>query len=94
MKVFCLKEGQGKTTELLQLAKNKNGYIVCQNPDSVFSFAKQHEITINFPLSYAEFLEGKYLVGGVKHIYIDDIDRLLNRISKCQIKAITITDIN
>lgn len=94
MEIIYDGRGMGKTIKLLEMANNYNGYIVSNNPLDLAKMAKSKNYTINFPLSYDEFVTKKYYAKGVKRIYIDNVDLLLEYMSSVQISAITLTNIN
>jgi len=94
MEVIRKPIGAGKTTELIKMANGYNGYIVCRSKDAAsytFALARFLKCEINFPITYDEFLNGKYCGAGCKKFFIDDADELLFRISKIPIEAITIS---
>ena len=95
MKVIVEPRRGGKTTALIKLADNNNGYIVCE------SVAESHRImdtavymgcNINLPISYHEFMHSAYYAGGVEKFFIDNVDRFLQSLTCVPIMAVTITD--
>jgi len=84
-----------KTTEIIKMAKN-NDVIVCCNTVEVHKLmnqAKELNIKINPPITFEEFLERKYSATILTQILIDNLDRCLNKISKANVKAITLRDL-
>lgn len=94
MKVICKARRAGKTTDIIKACKEYGGYIVCRNHEECYRVAKvAQEIGVNipFPMSYDEFLNGLYYIPGTKCLHIDDIDMLLQQISKVPIHTVSIT---
>lgn len=87
-----------KTTKLIEMAAEAESrgevcYIVCHNRAEAYriaSIAKRKELTIGFPLTYDEFLDRKYHGGHIHHVYIDNAEQLLQRLSLVPIEAMTI----
>ena len=98
MKVIYKPKGKGKTTELIKLAHNSGGYIVCLSQDEctrVFHYAKEIGYDIKFPISFNEFLNKQYHHCGIREFYIDNVDELIRRLSPTvKIGAITFNDDN
>jgi hypothetical protein len=95
MKVICRDTGKGKTKKLIELASKEDGYIVCLNHKEAYRISQQAikmKKEIPFPLTFDEFLNGRFCAGNIKSFYIDDVDMLLNIISKnVPVNAITYT---
>lgn len=82
MRVLTGKRGSGKTTKLIMLAHNNNGYIVVQSPEEasrVYTEAKKIGCLIHFPLTYGEIYRGEYYGKGVRKLHIDNIDSFLSQ---------------
>lgn len=59
MNKIILNRGDGKTTELIHLADNYNGYIVCKSIDGandIQNYANSIGCKINLPITYDEFI--------------------------------------
>ena len=84
--------GLGKTTKLIKQCSKYGGYIVCHSireASRIHEEALQLDLDINLPITYEEFLKGRY-GAGCKQFYIDNVDILLQQISKLPIKGISI----
>lgn len=96
MQVFYSPIGSGKTTELIKLASENGGYIVCANThrrQQIFAQAKSLGLPINFPLTFDDFLENRFCARNIKSFLIDEVESLLLKLAKGpRISAITITD--
>lgn len=85
MKIIYDKPHTGKTTELIKRCAENGGYIVCMNKfsrDDIMSMAKEIKVKIPYPLTFSEFLRGRYYPQGVKRVYIDNADMLIKTIAK------------
>lgn len=94
---FILRSRQaGKTTELIKMADNHDGYIVCHDRNAAkntFELAKKLGATINFPLTFEDLRKMQYHAKGVRKIYIDNLDLLLPHLAPdVEIDACTIND--
>lgn len=98
MKVIELERLKGKTTELINLADHRKGYIVCHSRDEahrIFSEAKRLNKNISLPITYSEFEEYR----GFPHMefFFDNFDMYIqSKISGIfagkNIGAITLTE--
>jgi hypothetical protein len=84
----------GKTLELIKRVDDHNGYIVCINMiecERVFRFAQKSGFNINMPVTWADFLNGKFrgYRGGM--IYFDNIDLMLQNSTGATIGGVTLT---
>ena len=94
MKKIILDRGKGKTTELIKLANNYNGYIVCMNRDEAFcvsKMAKERDFNINFPITFQELIDGNFHPQGVKKLWIDNVEELLYVLTRHRVKIGAIT---
>jgi hypothetical protein len=74
-----------KTTELIEIASQEGGYIVCHNREEAYRISKTAEEIgkqIPFPITYDEYLNGSFCGKNIKAFYIDNVDLLLSRIAK------------
>jgi len=95
MDTIITERGGGKTTELIKLANKRGLYIVCQNPDNLASYAQRLKIDIYHPLSFDEYLDGRFNGRAIKEIIIDNADDLLKYVAQklgTRISAISITN--
>jgi len=84
MKVIHKPRRTGKTTELIKIASQEGGYIVCYSYEEVYRISKTAEEMgeqILFPITYDEFLNGSFCSKNIKAFYIDNVELLLSRIS-------------
>ena len=87
----------GKTYELIKKANNYNGYIVTMHKhacDNIMRLAEKHNFKINFPLTIDEFIRGEFYSQGVKKIYFDNADLILQSLANnrnVSVEAITLT---
>lgn len=90
-----MKKGEGKTDELIKLSAKNGGYIVCRSmtlSEGILYRAKQLGLRIPMPITYEEFINKRYLGRGIKSFLIDDVDVLLQYMTKVTISAITLTE--
>lgn len=85
--------GCGKTTELIRLCARHGGYIVTRNQILAIDI-QQHAIklglNIPLPITYSEFLSGKYCGKNIKNFYIDDVDVMISQFANgVNINAVT-----
>lgn len=95
MEIIMGNRNSGKTTKLIEEAHKYNGYIVAidrQDADRIYKQAMMMDKDINYPLTYAEFIGNRYYDRGVRHIYIDNAEMLLQRMTNVPITAITINN--
>jgi len=94
-KFIILDRQKGKTTQLIKMADNYDGYIVCANREIAkytADMARKMGAKIHFPMTIREILKGKYYPHGVKKIYIDNLDLMLHEIAPGLITAaVTLT---
>lgn len=94
MELIIKGRNAGKTTALIEKAANYNGYIVCLDESRaihIITLAEKLGVKINHPLTALQFLGGNYHGPGVKRVFIDNADQLLQQICKVPIEAITLT---
>jgi hypothetical protein len=71
----------GKTTRLINMAKETGGYIVCAKPHEVADQARRMGVDIMFPLSYSEFINNRYYGKNIKGFLFDNVEDLLHEMS-------------
>ena len=84
----------GKTSRAIHVCNQNGGYIVCANHErcrAIADKAKEMGVYIPFPITAQEFFAGRYHPAGVKKIVIDDIEDVLQQVSRVPIEAITVT---
>lgn len=95
MDTIITEQGGGKTTEIIKLANKRGLYIVCQNPDDVAAFAQRLKLDIHYPLTFDEYLDGRFNNRSIKEVIIDNADNLLEYVARklgTKISAISITN--
>lgn len=96
MNVITKDRGAGKTTDLIYKASGRKGYIVCldlREARRVVEVAESMDIEINFPLTFDEFIEGRFSGRGCKELFIDNLDMMLNRLARgAVVNTVTLTN--
>lgn len=85
MKLIIKGTREGKTTEAIKLAASSNAYLVVMNRNEagrVFHEARDAGIDIHFPVTFDEFMEGRFSPRGCKAFVIDNADMLLERMGR------------
>lgn len=80
----------GKTEGILQLAQDNFSYIVCptrQDVDRLWQRAKERDLNIPQPITWAEFVGHRYRGAGIRSFLIDDLDRCIQSMTTVEIKA-------
>ena len=76
-----------KTTELIERANGTNKLIVCFSREEamrVFNDAKRMNKKIHLPITFNDFIEGRYSKRNVESILIDNIDICLKNIGNVE----------
>ncbi|GAS92672.1 hypothetical protein [Mycolicibacterium brisbanense] len=84
----------GKSHDVLTLAAEHFSYIVCvdrRHADELWRRAKHRNLDIPQPITWEEFVNGRYHGPGVNSAIIDDLDRCIQRLTHVQIKAVSLT---
>jgi hypothetical protein len=95
MKIIIKPRHGGKPTELIRLADKNDGYIVCTNRMDVHRVVERAQsmgCSINFPITFDEFLSHQYYGKGIRKFFIDNVDILLESLSHAPIEAISISE--
>ena len=82
-----------KTTRLIEHAHNKKIYIICNSNQEAHRIKYESEKMgkfILFPLTYDDFIQGRYYARNIDSFVIDNVDMLLEHLSKVPIDIITI----
>ena len=93
MTVIVGDRGTGKTTALIQESAAHWYYIVTNSHSSarlIFRMAKEMNVEIPFPLTYDEFVRCEYAGKRIHGLLIDDVDMLLQWMSRAPVKAIVV----
>lgn len=88
--------GTGRTTDLIRASADDEAhgvvsYIVCHNQEECYRISKlaqEMELHIGFPITYEEFLHGKYSGTNIDKFYIDNLHRLLARMCPIEIDTV------
>jgi hypothetical protein len=95
MMKIILARGHGKTIDAIRIAAEDGLYIVCIDRNEagrVFSCSREFGLDIPFPITFSEFLEGRFSGKGIKGFVIDNADQLLAYIARgVPVAAITMT---
>lgn len=95
MKLIIGARRAGKTTRLIRESAEKSYYIVCDSEREARLISEQARslgLDIPFPLTYREFVEGRYNVRGIKGFLIDELEFLLQFLSpRVPIASVVIT---
>lgn len=94
MKIIAKQRAAGKTTELIKIASETDGYIVCIGVDECARIASEAQdlgLKINFPITYNEFKNGEYCKKNIKAFLIDNADSYLQYITPLPIIAATVS---
>ena len=87
----------GKTTQLIKMASEANGWIVCHSRAEAERIALQAEkmgLHLFFPITYQELLENHPLNPYRAKLFIDNADLLVQFIAgRYSVEAITMTDV-
>lgn len=97
MKVILRHRNTGRTQELILMCweaekRGEISYIVCagqQEAQRIFQVAQSLETDIAFPITFEEFIHGRYSGSNVQNFFIDNADHLLQRITPVTIQAVT-----
>lgn len=84
---------KNKTTELIKLANNNAKIIVCHSKKEahrIFDYAEKIKCNIHLPITYEEFVNGRYYVPNTQSVLVDNVDMLIKYISRCEVEAITL----
>lgn len=94
MNIIHKERGTGRTTELIKRSAETHEYIVTLNRAAVLNtqeLANKMMLSIPCPLTFDEFIRGKYYSRGIKGFLIDNADIMLEYISQnVPINAITL----
>jgi hypothetical protein len=85
MKVIHKPRQAGKTTELIKIASQEGGHIVCYSHEEAYRISKTAEEIgeqILFPITYDEYLNGSFCGKNIEAFYIDNVELLLSKISR------------
>jgi hypothetical protein len=98
MKVVVRGRYDGKTSSLIRECAASSEYtlIVChsdQEARRVFQQARNMRLDIPMPITHQEFLEGRFHKTNVKAFYIDNVDMLIQALSRnVSVRTVTLTD--
>lgn len=94
MKIIVRGRALGKTTEAIKIAHEKRAYIVClhyRDAQRIADQARRMGLKIPFPITFNEFLEGRFEPRGVQRFVIDNADMLLQHAARgAAVEAVTL----
>ena len=99
MKIIITSRQGGKTTKLIEEAKKLKGYnlIICHSRKEALRLWDEIKIkgySLPLPITFEEFLDGRYYGKNINAFLIDNVDLLVQYISKgVKIHAITLTEV-
>ena len=93
MKIIRKGRGQGKTYDMIKLASENKGYILCstaQQAQHIYNLSKDMELDIHFPITYSDLplTKGQR----VDNILIDNAETFIETTVGREVSAISITD--
>jgi|WetSurMetagenome_2_1015567.scaffolds.fasta_scaffold00725_34 hypothetical protein len=95
MNIICRGRCEGKTTELIKLAHDDGGTIVCLSQDEAYRIsvkAEKMKMDISYPITFNEFIAGRFYKPGIKSLYIDNTELLIQKMARnILVKTITIS---
>ena len=84
-KMFVGGRGSGKTTECIKFAAEHNAYIVCRSQGEAHRIAVAATamgLRIPFPITYSEFVQGRFFGPNINGFVIDDVDELVRQLAR------------
>lgn len=98
MKVILRHRHTGRTQELILLCsqaeqRGEVSYIVCsghREARRLHREAHELEAPIAFPITFDEFLAGRFAEHNIDNLFIDNADQLLQIMTRVPIRAVTI----
>lgn len=95
MEKIILNKGEGKTSNLIELASKNDWTIICKDSKAIRRIVDQcihWNIDIRLPITYNEFINKDYYGRGIKGFLFDNVDDFIQYMSDTvEIKAITLT---
>jgi hypothetical protein len=95
MEIIIRPRQGGKSTEALRRAAEHFAYIVVatqQEGQELWARAKQLQLTIPQPITWAEFIKSRYYGRGVRAFVIDNLDRCIQSEHPVPVVAVTMND--
>ena len=85
--------GQGKTYDMIKLASENEGYILCsttQQAQYIYNLSKDMGVDIHFPITYSDLplTKGQR----IDNILIDNAETFIETMAGNKVSAISITD--
>lgn len=94
MRVVVAGRGEGKTDNMIVAAAYHKSYIVCPNhadAQRIWQRSQELKENIKYPISWREFINGRYYAKGVDNFIIDDLDRCIQSMTNVEIKVVSLT---
>jgi hypothetical protein len=94
MNIICRGRRTGKTIEIIKASARTWNYIVCHDLSECQRIAKiacDMNLDIPFPITFDEFIGGRFCGRNMKGLIIDNADMLLNKMARgTSVKCITL----
>ena len=93
MKVIYKGRGQGKTYDMIKLASENKGYILCgtvYQARYIYDLSKDMGLDIHFPITYSDLPLTKGQI--IDNILIDNAEDFIEIMAGKKVSAISITD--
>lgn len=93
MKVIYKGRGQGKTYDMIKLASENKGYILCgtgYQARYIYDLSKDMGLDIHFPITYSDLPLTKGQI--IDNILIDNAEDFIEIMASKKVSAISITD--
>ena len=93
MKVIYKGRGQGKTYDMIKLASENKGYILCSTVYQaryIYDLSKDMGLDIHFPITYSDLPLTKGQI--IDNILIDNAEDFIEIMAGKKVSAISITD--
>ena len=92
MKLILAPRGGGKTTELIRIASERGGYIVCTNHREAYRITREAEamgLNIHFPITVQELKNRRGFGPGVQEFYVDNALLILQELLEVPVAVAT-----
>lgn len=85
--------GTGRTTEMIRVAAESFAYIICPDYKQVAyvrDMAREMGVDIPFPLTWNQFVNGKYYGRGIRGFVIDNLDMCIQGMTSVPVLAASV----
>lgn len=93
MEKIIMREGYGKTYQLIKKSALTGDYIVCHEQNEAIRIQKRAiamGVTIPFPVTYKEFNKQQYCGNNISGFLIDNVEMFLQSLTNVKINAISL----